>query len=84
MTASSAQNSIMATQVREHGEILARLVYIVEEDHKDLDELKKAVEIIAKSVARQEEKDVRRARMIDTAKILAAALISGVAGHFIH
>lgn len=77
----------LAEQVRVQGEMLARLTVIVEEDHKDLDELKHSTEIIAKAVAAQEARETVKADI--KSKILyvglpfATTIVGALAGHFI-
>jgi hypothetical protein len=78
----------LAEQVRVQGEMLARLTVIVEEDHKDLDELKHSTEIIARAVAAQETRDTVKAdiksKVLYIGVPLSCTLVGVLAGHLIH
>lgn len=77
----------LAEQLRVQGEMLARLTVIVEEDHKDLDELKKSTELLAKVVAARETTETFKAniksRLFNFGVPLAASIVGGLVGHFI-
>lgn len=81
--ANQNSNATISELVRQHGETLARITTIVEQDHEDLEALKKSTEIIAKAVARQEGQDAFWTRFWNFAIPITAALVGALAGHFI-
>lgn len=80
-------NASLTEQVRVQGEMLARLTAIVEQDHTDLVDLKKSTGIIAKAVARQEERETfttnLKSRILNVVVPFAAVIIGALADHFI-
>lgn len=79
----SVSNAILQEQVRVHGEMLARLTVLVEEDHKDLGELKDSVVVIAKAVAAEETRDAFKARLINIVLPILTTLGGVIIGHFL-
>lgn len=83
----NTQQMTLTEQVRNHGELLAKLTVLVEEDHKDLDELKKSTEIIAKAVqereTREQMKSDAKARLLMFGVPVATTVAGVIAGHFI-
>lgn len=73
--------------VRVQGEQLARLTVLVEEDHRDLQELEHSVSIIAEAVARsktlEQSADALKSRVLLIVIPLVSTLVGALAGHFI-
>lgn len=80
-------NATISEQVRIHGEMLARLTALVEQDHEDLKELKQSVAIIAKADAARETRELTqagfKAKIREVIVPLLAALIGVLASHFL-
>lgn len=74
-------------QVRMHGEMLAKLTTIVDQDHEDLHELKVSTAVIAKAVeareAREQVKTDIRLKIREVAVPLTCSIIGILAGHFL-
>lgn len=85
--ANQYQSSALVEQVRLHGEMLAKLTAIVDQDHEDLEELKRDTAVIAKVVAARETRETVKAdiksKIISIGIPLAASLVGVLAGHFI-
>jgi len=81
------QQMTLTEQVRLHGELLARLATLVEEDRKDLEELKKSTELLAKVVAERETKESLhadiRARILTIGVPLVTSAGGVLLGHFL-
>lgn len=82
------QSSALVEQVRLHGEMLAKLTAIVDQDHEDLEELKRDTAVIAKVVAARETRETVKSdiksKIIAVGIPLAASILGVLAGHFIH
>ena len=93
--ATAQNNGTLAAQVAAHGELLARLTVIVEQDHEDLRDIKGAVKIIAEAVAREEtlkeaqatlrtRAEAVRSKILNVIVPLACAVTGGLIGHLVH
>lgn len=76
-------NASLTEQVRIHGEMLARLTVLVEEDHKDLGALSDAVGIIAKAMAAEETREAFKVRLIALIVPVLTSVGGILIGHFL-